>query len=272
MADLARGLYRWRFLAVVLLPGAVLMALEIVSSRLLAPAFGNSVYVWGSIIGVFLAAMSAGYVCGGRARGRHSRAARARLAARRLGRVSVADRRGGGARWSSGSASRPPDVRGARSSPPRCCSVRPRCCSPPWRRSPSASPGATRRRWEASPAGSTPCRPSAAWRARWARPSSSSPCSPSTRILALLVSLTALSAALAFGVAGSRSRLALGAAAVLAVAPWLSPRFGAPPSDVIAERITPYQTLVVREDVGVRTLYSDGVRHGGVISRPARRR
>ena len=66
MADLARGLYRWRFLAVVLLPGAVLMALEIVSSRLLAPAFGNSVYVWGSIIGVFLAAMSAGYVWGGR--------------------------------------------------------------------------------------------------------------------------------------------------------------------------------------------------------------
>lgn len=41
------------------------MALEIVSSRVLAPQFGNSVYVWGSIIGVFLAAMSIGYVWGG---------------------------------------------------------------------------------------------------------------------------------------------------------------------------------------------------------------
>lgn len=59
------GGYRLRFLAVVVLPAAVLMALEIVSSRLLAPAFGNSVYVWGSIIGVFLAAMSGGYVLGG---------------------------------------------------------------------------------------------------------------------------------------------------------------------------------------------------------------
>lgn len=42
------------------------MALEILSSRLLAPHFGNSVYVWGSIISVFLAALSVGYLWGGR--------------------------------------------------------------------------------------------------------------------------------------------------------------------------------------------------------------
>ncbi len=54
------------FYGVVVVPGAILMALEIVSSRLLAPHFGSSVYVWGSIIGVFLAAMSAGYFWGGR--------------------------------------------------------------------------------------------------------------------------------------------------------------------------------------------------------------
>ncbi len=65
-AALREASYRARFLIVVVLPGAVLMALEIVSSRQLAPKFGNSVYVWGSIIGVFLAAMSAGYVAGGR--------------------------------------------------------------------------------------------------------------------------------------------------------------------------------------------------------------
>lgn len=57
---------RWHFYTVVMVPAAVLMALEMVSSRLLAPQFGSSVYVWGSIIGVFLAAMSVGYAWGGR--------------------------------------------------------------------------------------------------------------------------------------------------------------------------------------------------------------
>jgi spermidine synthase len=36
-----------------------------VASRVIAPSFGNSVYVWGSLIGVFLAALSAGYYLGG---------------------------------------------------------------------------------------------------------------------------------------------------------------------------------------------------------------
>ncbi len=46
--------------------GGVLLALEIVASRVIAPYFGNSVYVWGSLIGVFLAALSVGYMLGGR--------------------------------------------------------------------------------------------------------------------------------------------------------------------------------------------------------------
>ena len=45
--------------------GAVLMALEIVGSRILAPYFGSSVYVWGSLISIFLAALSVGYYLGG---------------------------------------------------------------------------------------------------------------------------------------------------------------------------------------------------------------
>jgi len=41
------------------------MALEILGSRLLAPVFGTSLFVWGALIGVVLAAMSTGYAAGG---------------------------------------------------------------------------------------------------------------------------------------------------------------------------------------------------------------
>lgn len=41
------------------------MALEILGSRLLAPVFGNSLFVWGALIGVILGAMSSGYAFGG---------------------------------------------------------------------------------------------------------------------------------------------------------------------------------------------------------------
>lgn len=52
-------------LATALVTGAVVMALEILGSRLLAPVFGNSLFVWGALIGVILAAMSSGYAFGG---------------------------------------------------------------------------------------------------------------------------------------------------------------------------------------------------------------
>lgn len=51
--------------------GGVLLALEIIASRVLAPYFGNSIYVWGSLIGVFLTALSVGYAVGGRLADRH---------------------------------------------------------------------------------------------------------------------------------------------------------------------------------------------------------
>jgi len=46
--------------------GVASMAMEIVAGRMVTPAFGGSIYTWGSIIGVFLAALSAGYALGGR--------------------------------------------------------------------------------------------------------------------------------------------------------------------------------------------------------------
>jgi len=50
---------------IVFVNGAALMGFEILGSRVLAPSFGNSIFVWGSLIGVFMAGMALGYFVGG---------------------------------------------------------------------------------------------------------------------------------------------------------------------------------------------------------------
>ncbi len=45
--------------------GAVVMGLEILSSNLMSPYFGGSIYIWGSIISSFMVHFSIGYVVGG---------------------------------------------------------------------------------------------------------------------------------------------------------------------------------------------------------------
>jgi len=52
---------------VVFICGALVMSFEILGSRVLAPNFGSSVFVWGSLISIFLAGLSAGYYLGGKA-------------------------------------------------------------------------------------------------------------------------------------------------------------------------------------------------------------
>jgi spermidine synthase len=42
------------------------MALEIIGARLLTPYYGDTVYVWGSVIGIFLLSLSIGYFLGGK--------------------------------------------------------------------------------------------------------------------------------------------------------------------------------------------------------------
>jgi spermidine synthase len=49
----------------VFVSGAVLLGVEIAASRVLAPFFGNSLYVWGSLIGVVLTGLAVGYWLGG---------------------------------------------------------------------------------------------------------------------------------------------------------------------------------------------------------------
>jgi spermidine synthase len=49
----------------VFVAGAVLLGVEIAASRVLAPFFGNSLFVWGALIGVVLTGLAVGYWAGG---------------------------------------------------------------------------------------------------------------------------------------------------------------------------------------------------------------
>ena len=46
--------------------GFTIMVLELLGARMLAPYFGNSTYVWGSVIGMFMVALAIGYSLGGK--------------------------------------------------------------------------------------------------------------------------------------------------------------------------------------------------------------
>jgi len=51
---------------IVFLTGAIVMVLELVGSRIMAPVLGTSIFVWTSLIGIILGAMSLGYYFGGK--------------------------------------------------------------------------------------------------------------------------------------------------------------------------------------------------------------
>lgn len=50
----------------VIIAGAAIMVLELLGSRLLAPYYGSTLFVWGSLIGVVLLGLAAGYYFGGK--------------------------------------------------------------------------------------------------------------------------------------------------------------------------------------------------------------
>ncbi len=52
--------------------GAFVMGFELLGSRMLSPFFGDSIFVWGSLISVFMLGLAAGYFGGGQLADRHS--------------------------------------------------------------------------------------------------------------------------------------------------------------------------------------------------------
>ncbi|MBT8174007.1 MAG: fused MFS/spermidine synthase [Nitrosopumilus sp.] len=61
----------WRLKILTFTSGAVVMGLEIVTSRILTPVFGSTIYTWGSLIGVILSGLSLGYYLGGKLSDKH---------------------------------------------------------------------------------------------------------------------------------------------------------------------------------------------------------
>lgn len=57
---------RYLVFASAFVAGFVVMVLEMLGGRIIAPWFGGDIYVWGSIITVFMLALSLGYLMGGR--------------------------------------------------------------------------------------------------------------------------------------------------------------------------------------------------------------
>ena len=56
----------WKLRILTFSAGAIVMGLEIITSRILTPVFGSTIYTWGSLIGVVLSGLSLGYFLGGR--------------------------------------------------------------------------------------------------------------------------------------------------------------------------------------------------------------
>jgi spermidine synthase len=255
---------RLRFLWVVFAGGAVLMALEILSSRILAPRFGSSVYVWGSIISVFLAALAAGYAWGGRLADRDPTFTG-------LGRMVT---------WAAAAqalllvfGTRLADLLGAwtGAAPWGTLLAATLLFAPPAVLLATLSPYAVRlaahdlehlghtagRLYALSTLGSLVGTLGATF--------GLIPHLALEASLALILGVTAATAVLALAGEPRRERLSLAAAALLLVAALVGPpSLGGDEPGLVHQRMTPHQTLRVIDEDGIRYLESDRVRHGAV--------
>ena len=64
--SLSQRLFPLLVLTMAFTSGFIIMSIELLGGRILAPYFGSSIYVWGSIITVFMLSLAIGYLTGGR--------------------------------------------------------------------------------------------------------------------------------------------------------------------------------------------------------------
>ena len=55
----------WFLLLILIIEGGAIMAVELIGAKLIAPYYGNSLYVWAAVLATTLGALSIGYFSGG---------------------------------------------------------------------------------------------------------------------------------------------------------------------------------------------------------------